>query len=258
MEGQHFTEKICSAAGVELASLRFRCPSGKARAEIIICHGFQGSKENHGRIYVFAEKLNEIGFNVTAFDFTGAGSSGGNFSGISLSRQAADLQSVIEHVHSRNPVEIILLGRSFGGSTALAAGFQDLRVKGFIFWSTPVRLHRTFSKFIHPIDSLENGNMLVIMDDEGQCQIDSILFKDFACHDMEHYGRSLAGRPSLVVHGTQDQVVEPSEALYLAELAGSSLHMITGADHQFTSHCETREEVTIAWLKEKWLIEGGK
>ena len=144
--------KIDKADGLSLASLRFPCLESPPRAELIVCHGFSGGKENGGRIHTFAGLLNQLRINVTAFDFTGSGSSDGEFDGVSLSRQIVDLHAVMDFVAVDSPLPLVLLGRSFGGSTALAAGFDDARVAAFVFWSTPVHLYDTFRKFVQATD----------------------------------------------------------------------------------------------------------
>ncbi|NLW90828.1 MAG: alpha/beta hydrolase, partial [Syntrophomonadaceae bacterium] len=110
---------------------------------IIICHGFRGAKENSGKLVPFAKRLNNIGYGVLAFDFSGSGASDGDFKDITLSGQAEDLRCVINYVSSRYNQPIYLLGRSFGGTTVLAAGAGDTRVAGYILWSAPVLLEKT-------------------------------------------------------------------------------------------------------------------
>lgn len=247
--GESFT--IQKPDGLTLAALRFPSREVPARAEIIICHGFSGGKENGGRIHTFAGLLNNIGINVTAFDFTGSGGSEGDFSRISLSRQAQDLAAVMDYVTARSPLPMVLLGRSFGGSTCLVAGPVNPRTRAFIYWSTPVHLYGTFSKFIQPAGCDSSGRgMLTVMDERGEYRLDAELFRDFDRYDMETYARSMAAYPVLVVHGGQDLVVEPYEARYLAGVSGAKLHLITEADHQFTRHTVIREQITISWLKE--------
>lgn len=261
MDANCLSFKIDKPDGLSLAALRFPSLEEPPRAELIVCHGFSGGKENGGRIHTFAGLLNQIRINVTAFDFTGAGGSDGDFDGVSLSRQIADLNAVMDFVAIRSPLPLLLLGRSFGGSTALAAGFADARVCAFVFWSTPVNLYHTFRKFVQASDdklahasTADQDNpgpqKLTVVDESGSYQLDEILFRDFECHDMEQYARSIAGRPVLVVHGGQDIIVDPSEAQYLADTTAAKLHVVSEADHQFTSHTEYREQITIAWLKD--------
>ncbi|MEN6351150.1 MAG: alpha/beta hydrolase, partial [Syntrophomonas sp.] len=79
-----------------LAALAFL--SGGSRFIIIICHGFRGVKENSGKLYAFADRLQELGAGVYAFDFWGSGESDGEFAHMTLTSQARDLAGVIDYV----------------------------------------------------------------------------------------------------------------------------------------------------------------
>jgi pimeloyl-ACP methyl ester carboxylesterase len=79
--------KIINGRGEKLAAIIFR-PGEDPHILVIICHGFRGGKENGGRIYPFAERLNQLGVAVIAFDFGGSGESEGEFSNMTLSGQS--------------------------------------------------------------------------------------------------------------------------------------------------------------------------
>jgi alpha/beta superfamily hydrolase len=153
------------------------------RCLIIACHGFRGAKENGGRIYSLGDKLSQIGMALLAFDFQGSGQSEGQYSNLTLTRQASDLQDVINYAHRKYQLPIIVLGRSFGGSTVLAGASQDSRIAGYIFWSTTIFLKETFTG-LDPVlaDQLEKGNTIILTDEKGNYKLDPDLFQDFANH----------------------------------------------------------------------------
>ncbi len=222
----------------------------EARASLIICHGFRGGKENGGRIGFFARQANAIGLNVLAFDFTGSGGSTGDFSSVSLSRQVEDLQAVIDYQSAKCQLPVILLGRSFGGSTVLAGGSADRRVRAFVFWSTPVRLQATFKRIIPSQYNLKGPEQIINMSDEsGDYQVGTGLLADFNGHDMDMYIEAIGERPLLVIQGGIDEVVDPEDALLIARRSHAVLHMVPEADHQFTGNTEFRERLTIEWLQ---------
>lgn len=224
---------------------------------LIVCHGFRGAKENGGRIFSFAEQVNQLGFGVLAFDFTGSGASSGEFADISLTQQLHDLQQVIDYADQHYHKQVILLGRSFGGSTVLAAGGKlDKRVVGYIFWSTPVKLNETFAALVAQFNQAEAGEAVEIKDDFGCFQLKSNFVEDFACHDMNLYAQKLASQPAvLIIHGAADEVVEPANAICLYQNCNhAELHIITGADHRFTSDIVEREDITLNWLKKTFII----
>ncbi len=229
-------------------------PESDFRYIVIICHGFRGAKENSGRIFTFAEKLNKLGLGVLAFDFSGSGASDGDFADISLSSQVSDLRRVIDYVNLYYKRQVILLGRSFGGSTVLAAAGDNEKVAGYIFWSTPVKLYETFIGIVQEFTHLEVGEELEIKDEAGSFRLKPYFIQDFDHHNMNNYLQKLASCPALVIHGAADEVVDATNALYIYEnTQHTELHIISGADHRFTQFIEEREDLTLNWLQRTFI-----
>jgi pimeloyl-ACP methyl ester carboxylesterase len=239
----------------KLAAYLFEPPE-KGRYMLVVCHGFRGTKENGGKIYAFAEKLQQIGIGTLAFDFSGSGSSEGDFSRITLTRQAEDLKQVLDYTIAKYMLPIILLGRSFGGSTVLAGGSKDERIAGYILWSAPAKLEQTFAT-IMPEDfkRMQSGQCVNIKDEAGGYVLCSDLVLDFNCHDMEACLQDIQARPVLIVHATDDEVVDPGNAFYMQErLINCSLRLVDNAGHRFLDTTSLREEITIEWLKDKFKL----
>jgi len=235
--------------GEKLAAYLFT-PQEEPRYIMVVCHGFRGGKENGGKIFTFAEKLKKLGLGVMAFDFSGSGQSEGDFLNASLSRQAEDLRQVIDHLDAEFSVPIILLGRSFGGSTVLAGGSGDQRIAGYVLWSTPINLEQTFAGMLpDKYSQLKCGEIITIRDEAGEFGLHPDLIRDFSLHDMDSYLQQMGPRPVLVVHATDDEVVEPGNALYMQErLEKCSLTMVDGAGHRFLDKITHREDITLEWL----------
>lgn len=222
---------------------------------VIVCHGFRGGKENGGNIFGFARRLNDIGFGVVAFDFAGSGASSGDFADVTLSRQVDDLGRIINYVEENYHKRVILLGRSFGGSTVLAkAGDNDRRVAGYILWSTPVKLYETFASMAEAFSSLPAGEVLEIADANGSFHLKPSFIKDFNHHDLEFNLQELGSQPVLIIHGTADDVVDPSNAISIyTNSENAELHIISGADHRFTGNITEREGLTLNWLQKVFI-----
>ena len=172
---------IPNQEGCRLACLLF-LPAGQARFQLVVAHGFRGAKENSGRIESFAQKVTTIGGSVLAFDFAGSGESEGSFFEMTLSRQAQDLQAVIEHSLDRDKSPLIALGRSFGGSTALVASAREPRVRGVVLWSAPVFLTETFLQ-ARPQELVLPTGSLTVEDDKGTFTLGPDFAKDLLQHD---------------------------------------------------------------------------
>lgn len=230
-------------------------PEGDFQFMLVICHGFRGTKENGGRIFKFAERVNLLGMGVLAFDFSGSGASSGEFADISLTGQLNDLQQVIDYIDRHYNKQVIVLGRSFGGSTILAAAAKlDKRVAGYIFWSAPIMLYETFAGLVAEFNKAETAEVLELKDDAGCFQLKPAFIKDFANHNMISCARKLASCPVLIVHGAADEVVDSANAILIYEnCSNAELHIITGADHRFTQNMLDREDITLKWLHKTFL-----
>ncbi|MGR6836083.1 alpha/beta hydrolase [Syntrophomonas erecta] len=242
---------IINRRGLRLAALTF-WPKNECRYMIIACHGFRGAKENSGRIYRLAEKVNQLGIGLLAFDFQGSGESEGEYRSITLTRQVEDLQDVVEFVRKEYQLPILLLGRSFGGSTILAFAGQDNDIKGYIFWSTTVFLPETFAAILQTeYQRMKNGETVTLTDNSGPFELMPLLVEDFDRHDIEKYLQVVGKSKVLVIHGLDDEEVDPANARYIGEkVAGARVHLVAGADHRFINKTSEREDLTIKWLKD--------
>lgn len=231
-------------------------PEKTCKYILIVCHGFRGAKENSGNLAPFAQRLIKMGIGVLAFDFTGCGESEGDFKYITLSRQADDLKLVIDYVYSNYKLPILLLGRSFGGTTVLAGGSDDERVSGYILWSTPVYLEDTFAKSLQGYyRELAKGYEVNIERDSDSFQLVPGFIADFNHHDMEKYIIGLGDRPVLVVQGLDDQTVDPANAEGIYKRCRNAwLELVPGADHRFSGRTIERDNLTIEWIKEHFKI----
>ena len=222
---------------------------------LIVCHGFFGAKENRGKIFTFADKLNEKGLGVLAFDFTGCGESSGEFSEITLSRQADDLNTVISFAMQEYKLPLLLLGRSFGGSTIIALPEHPASVKGYIFWSVPIDLKKTFSKVLDSqYYELESGAAITVKENDQQYILQPAFAADIKNIDLKQALITLESKPVLICHGKADEVVEFGNAVKMHEkLPQSTLVLVDDADHSFTDFTELREKITIEWLENTFI-----
>lgn len=192
-----------------------------------------------------------MGYGVLAFDFSGSGASSGEFKDITLSAQAHDLRQVIDYVAGHYSLPIYLLGRSFGGSTVLAGGSGDPRIRGFVLWSAPVHLQDTFRAMMQEdFERLSAGQTICISDENGSFVLEPDLVRDFARHDMDAYLERIGDRPILVIHGEADETVAAENAGYVkVRLPNANLHMVSGADHRFNGLTSLREKLTLDWFR---------
>src|SRR5450432_3336036 len=108
--------------GLRLAGLLDN-PAGEARAYALFAHCFTCGKDVHAAKRI-AQALTGLGIAVLRFDFTGLGSSEGEFANTTFSSNVADLVAAAEELRKVKQAPAILIGHSLGGAAVLAAAAQ--------------------------------------------------------------------------------------------------------------------------------------
>ena len=108
-----------NAAGERLAALLDR-PIEQPRAYALFAHCFTCGKDIRAAKRI-AEALTALGIAVLRFDFTGLGSSEGEFANTTFSSNVADLIAAAAALRARWRAPAILIGHSLGGAAVLAA-----------------------------------------------------------------------------------------------------------------------------------------
>lgn len=118
----------CSAWHFDGADNRFGGPAG--RPVVVMAHGFGGTKDSG--LEPFAQRFNEAGCDVLAFDYRGFGASEGQpRQSISISRQLQDYEAAVaaaRRLPGVDPDRIVLWGTSLSGGHVMrvAAGRDDI------------------------------------------------------------------------------------------------------------------------------------
>jgi len=118
------SEKItfAGADGNQLAG-RLDLPSGPPEAYAIWAHCFSCTKDIFAASRV-AAGLTAHGIAVLRFDFTGLGTSEGDFANTNFSSNVGDLIAAADHLRENFEAPKILIGHSLGGAAVLAAASQ--------------------------------------------------------------------------------------------------------------------------------------
>src|SRR5437763_550965 len=108
-----------NAQGERLAGLLDN-PAGEPRAYALFAHCFTCGKDVNAARRI-AESLVALGIGVLRFDFTGLGSSEGEFANTTFSSNVADLIAAADELRCVKRAPAILIGHSLGGAAVLAA-----------------------------------------------------------------------------------------------------------------------------------------
>jgi putative redox protein len=193
---------------------------------------------------MLADAVAAIGVTVVRFDFTPHET---------LTQQIAEISSVVEFCRECIGTRIFLLGRSMGGSAALAFAAQDGAVAGLCLWATPWNLDETFQlslgEYYH---KLAQGEGVVLEDEYGRASLTPKLIEDMRHYDLLSCVREIGNTPVLILHGDKDEIVPLRQAKDIYQLATGPkrLTVIEGGDHQFTNHYEQSQRELLNWLKQ--------
>lgn len=218
-------------------------PAGRV-AGMVMCHGFTGHKAETHRLFVNAARsFAAAGLAVLRFDFRGSGDSAGEFREMTISREIADAQAALDYLCSRTEVDpgrVGVLGLSLGGCVAACLAGRDPRVQALVLWAALAHPQRLFQRLLPGLADRET------LDANGWEIGRAFLDDSRALLPLEEIKR-YAG-PALVVHGSQDQSVPPTDADDYCEALGArgELHLVEGADHVFSSLCWKAEAISVS------------
>jgi putative redox protein len=204
-------------------------PDGTARGSVLLAHCFTCSKDLHTMTRL-AHGLEESGYAVLRFDFTGLGESGGEFAQTTIAHSVRDLAAAATALISHGYGPCGMLGHSFGGAAALLAASRLRTVRSIVTLgapSTPTHIRHLFT------DAEALGEDRISVRIGGR---DFALARGFLDELEDHDQRGAVGelgRPLLILHSPDDEVVgvEEGERLFAAARQPKAFHPVVGADH---------------------------
>src|SRR5437016_12920515 len=124
-----------NAHGQSLSALLDR-PAQEPRAYALFAHCFTCGKDTRAAKRI-ADGLTALGIAVLRFDFTGLGSSEGEFANTTFSSNIADLVAAANHMRTMYRAPAILIGHSLGGAAVLAAAAQVPEARAIVTIAPP-------------------------------------------------------------------------------------------------------------------------
>jgi uncharacterized protein len=241
---------IINGTDCDLTAVVHQPETTDLNCNLIFCHGFRGSKDGGGRATLLAQQAAKLGYTVIRFDFTPLGC---------LSKQVNELKTVVHYCRRHLARRIVLLGRSMGGSAALAYAAACDNLAGLCLWATPWNLEETFRLALgEGYDSLLQGDELIVEDYYGKLSLTAYFVRDFANYDLKRCIKFMDGTPILFVHGDSDDTVPIQQAETLFQCAGEpkEIVVIKGGDHQLSAHHKAASAAVIAWLTRLPVVGG--
>ncbi|WOK97959.1 hypothetical protein Cni_G06667 [Canna indica] len=221
---------------------------------VILCHGFRSSKDE--KMFVnLAAALTSQGISVFRFDFAGNGESEGVFQYGHYRREAEDLRVVVLYFLEHKYEIGAIIGHSKGGNAVLLYASQHhdvhivINISGRFALDKGIegRLGRNF------MQRIKKDGFIDVKDRTGKVEyrVTEESLKDRLDTDMHSACLSIdKGCRVLTVHGSEDEIVPPEDALEFAKLIPNhKLHIMECANHSYTAHQEELASVVLDFMK---------
>ena len=238
-----------NAIGERLAAL-LDSPGDRPRAYALFAHCFTCGKDIHAAKRI-AEGLTALGIAVLRFDFTGLGSSEGEFANTTFSSNVADLIAAAAEMRKKRQAPAILIGHSLGGAAVLAAAGEVPEARAVVTIGAPCDP-------AHVIGLVQNRGMIAATGDidvalAGRSfRVSRAFLEDVAEQKLE---ARIAGlrKALLVFHSPSDDIVgiENASRIFTAAKHPKSFVSLAGADHLLSRRSDAAYVANVihAWAE---------
>ena len=239
-----------NASGLRLAGLLDN-PLGEARAYALFAHCFTCGKDVHAAKRI-AEGLTALGIAVLRFDFTGLGSSEGEFANTTFSSNVADLVAAADHLRRVKRAPAILIGHSLGGAAVLAAASAVPEARAVVTIGAPSDPAHVAGLFKDARAEIEAGGEVDVTLAGRPFRIRRAFLDDVA--EQQLSGRINALHKALLVfHSPTDDIVgiDNASRIFAAARHPKSFVSLAGADHLLTRRGDAAyvANVIAAWAE---------
>jgi uncharacterized OsmC-like protein/alpha-beta hydrolase superfamily lysophospholipase len=218
------------AHGDRLAGL-LNSPPTEPRAYALFVHCFTCGKDIHAARRI-AEALMALGIGVLRFDFTGLGSSEGEFANTTFSSNVADLIAAADQLRSSKRAPAILIGHSLGGAAVLAAASRVPEAGAVVTIGAPCDPAHVTGLFKDNVDAIAAGGEVEVSLAGRPFRIRNAFLNDIAEQNLTERIASLR-KALLIFHSPTDAVVgiENASHIFAAAKHPKSFVSLAGADH---------------------------
>jgi putative redox protein len=236
------------AEGQQLAA-SLDLPEGQPVAYALFAHCFTCGKDVLAAKRI-AVTLAAKGVAVLRFDFTGLGSSEGDFANSTFSSNVADLVRAADHLRQTRKAPAILIGHSLGGAAVLAAAAQIPEAKAVVTIAAPSDPAHVTGLFADRIDDIRKHGKVEVSLAGRPFHIKREFLDDIAEHNLMD---RIAGlhKALLIMHAPTDDTVGIDNAtrIFVAAKHPKSFVSLAGADHLLS---DRRDGIYVADVIAAW------
>ena len=219
-----------NAKGEQLAAT-LDWPLGKPTAFALFAHCFTCGQKSLAAKRI-AERLTGHGIAVLRFDFTGLGSSEGEFANTHFSSNIEDLVAAADHLRTMHEAPAILIGHSLGGAAVLAAAHRIAEARAVVTIAAPFDPSHVTGLFKEHIETIREQGELEVKLAGRPFTIKKEFLDDVAENKLKECLANLR-KALLVFHAPTDEMVGIDNAshVFLAAKHPKSFVSLAGADH---------------------------
>ena len=224
-------------------------PDGAIHAYALFAHCFTCGKDVLAAKRI-ATALTSRGIAVLRFDFTGLGSSEGDFANSTFSSNVADLVRAADHLRETRQAPAILIGHSLGGAAILAAAGQIPDAKAVVTIAAPSDPAHVTHLFKDRIEDIRTQGKVEVQLAGRPFHIKREFLDDIAEHGLMAHVAKLH-KALLVLHSPTDDTVGIDNAtnIFVAAKHPKSFVSLSGADHLLSNK---RDSVYVADVIAAW------
>jgi alpha-beta hydrolase superfamily lysophospholipase len=206
-------------------------PESRPRGSILLAHCFTCSKDLHTMTRL-ARGLADAGYAVLRFDFTGLGTSGGDFAETSITNDVRDLVAAATALIERGFGPCGLLGHSLGGAAALLAAERLRTVRSIVVLGAPATASHVRRLVAEHEPTIRAEGRATVTIAGRSFPIGVGFLDDLDAHDRLDHITALE-RPLLVVHAVDDATVSVTEGerIFAAATQPKGFVPLLGTDH---------------------------
>lgn len=200
----------------------------------LFAHCFTCSK-NLSAVKNISEALARKGFGVLRFDFTGLGSSEGDFADTNFSSNVEDLIDAADFLKQNYQAPAVIIGHSLGGAAAIFAAAKIASIKAIATVGAPSSPKHVTHLLQSGIEEIEREGKATVQLAGRPFTIKKQFIEDLQSQDLAQVLVHMR-KPILVMHSPQDDTVgiENAGHLYDGAFHPKSFVSLDGADHLLT------------------------
>ena len=226
-------------------------PEGTPLAYALFAHCFTCGKDVLAAKRI-AVALAAKGIAVLRFDFTGLGSSEGDFANSTFSSNVADLVRAADHLRETRAAPAILIGHSLGGAAILAAAGQIPDARAVVTIAAPSDPAHVTHLFRDRIEDIRAQGKVEVRLAGRPFHISSEFLDDIAEHGLMPRVTNLHKALLIMQSPTDDTVgIDNATRIFVAAKHPKSFVSLAGADHLLSDKRDAAyvADVIAAWAE---------